>query len=190
MSEKFEKIIIDNNDLLQFNLIILLINESLKNMRNMINNTAINFSNEYKKNTIVRNALCNYSKAEVEYMYMKISVVSIYNTFEQYIKKLFNINDIQEFYKEKQYYCAKDNTYYKIVNQCRLLNNSIKHGNIANQLKRKYINSFSNEKDNTIFDNSLNIEIEHIEEFCSGVIHFVEELIDYYKDMGMYEEKS
>ena len=186
----FEKIKINNNDLLQFKIIILLISESSKNIKSTINNTALSFSNEYKNDLKVKNALCDYSKVSIEYIHMKLYVVSIYNIFEQYIKLIFNIKDIKNFYNEKNYYLYNDNFYYEIVNQCRLLNNSIKHGTISKELDKKYINSFSKEKNNTILDTSLNIEIEHIEEFCVGVINFVEELINYYKDIGMCEEIS
>ena len=189
MSKKFEKIIIDNNDLYQFKITMLLINESSKSIKDTIKNASSDFSNRYK-NLEVRKVLCDYAELTVEYMHMQSYVVSIYSTFEQYVKMLFNIKNIKKFYEENLYYSFKDNSYYEIINQCRLLNNAIKHGTMTKELDKKYINKFSATKNNTVLDNSLNIELEHIGEFCYGVIKGVEELINHYKDMGMYEEKS
>lgn len=105
-------------------------------------------NNEYKK-------MYNFAKNNIEYMNKLSAITSMYSTFEQFMKvslKLSNVNGTLEQKIEnicKDYdYDVKENSYYEIFDKYRMINNSIKHGNICHELQRKYP-SLKNKKCNT-----------------------------------------
>ena len=122
-------------------------------------------------------------------------ITNMYNTFEQFLKYILNIHssskknlkDLCNNVLEKFDYKCEENTYYEITEKYRMLNNSIKHGKINENIEKNYpelINKNCNVKDGTILDNLLNITEDDIVECFTGLISFIDEMCAYFEDMG------
>lgn len=195
------KIKISKDDITRFKLTELMLYESYRNIGLNANKSAENIANRFKEfinknNKNVYEAMYNYAKLDVKYLLSLSTITNMYNTFEQFLKKMLNINsNSRENLKElcngvlEEYgykYKYEENTYYEIINKYRILNNSIKHGQIYKSIKKLYpelINKDCNIKDGTILDNILNITEDDIIECCTGLISFIDEMYTYFEDM-------
>ena len=71
------------------------------------------------------------------------------------------------------------------------MNNAIKHGGI-DELKKEYPTFINNDIDNnelgTILDNKLNNNNDDVDECCSCLFKYVEEMTDYLENIGYFNK--
>ena len=194
------KIKILKDDITLFKLTELMLYESYKNIELNANKSAEDIANRFKKfinkdDKKVYETMYNYAKLDVEYMSSLSTITNMYNTFEQFLKKILNIHssskkslkDLCNNVLEKFDYKYEENTYYEITEKYRMINNSIKHGKINENIEKNYpelINKDCNVKDGTILDNLLNITEDSIVECLTGLTSFVDEMRAYFENMG------
>ncbi len=135
-----DKIKVSKENLENYYLTMILINNSYKNQVFGINKNCEPFLDRFKEyfkcdiNDKLYITMFNYVKLSVEYLQMQSAITIMYHLFEQFIKVFFCINMDKDYFTEakkiveKYEYNFEDNTYYEIVNKYRLLNNFIKHG--------------------------------------------------------------
>lgn len=191
-----------NDQLLNYKLNLMLIHDTYSKNDQFINNKANLFVekyNDYTKNKNKKISSINHIYAEmvVSYSLLQSAITQMYHLFDQYIRLLFNIDySIQDFktvIKEiKKYnYNIKENTYFDLVNKYRLLNNAIKHGGLE-ELGKEYPNFINNDNDSnelgTILDNKLNINSDDVDECCSCLFKYVEEMTNYLENTGYFDK--
>ena len=190
------------NQLLNYKLNLILIHDTYSENDQFIYNKANVFVekfNNYTKNKSKRISTSNYKFAEmiVSYSLLQSAITQMYHLFDQYIRLIFNIDysvqDFKNVIKEiKKYnYNVKENTYFDLVNKYRLLNNAIKHGGI-DELEKEYPTFINNDIYNnelgTILDNKLNINNDDVDECCSCLFKYVEEMTNYLENIGYFDK--
>ena len=93
------KIKISKDNIARFMLDELLLYESYKNIKLNADKSAENIANEFnefinrnnKNNNDAYEAMYHYAKSDVEYMLSLSTITNMYNTFEQFLKKMLNI---------------------------------------------------------------------------------------------------
>lgn len=157
--------------------------------------------NQYNKqkdiNKSVNFNISNYAKMSISYGLLETGITQMYHLFEQFVKIYFNV-DLEKDYKETNKiantynYDLKQNEYFELVDKYRLINNSIKHGGIEN-LREKYSNLINDTYDDndygTILDDKLNITENELDECCSCLYKFVEEMNTYFEELGYVENE-
>lgn len=197
------KINFDEEDLYNYYLTMLLINNLSKNQESITDKLNKPFLNRFKQyiktkdNTELYDKMYDYAKLSVDYLRLQSAITMMYHLFEQFIKVFFNIDANKNYFDEaskiiKKYnYSFKDNSYFEIVNKYRLLNNAIKHGGIEdleNECPEFINNNCEPNKYGTMLDNSLNISNDNIDECCKGLCDFIDEMYSFFKDMGYIDE--
>jgi len=140
----------------------------------------------------------------IKYRYLCMNIVTLYQMIEQFFKSIikirismsmdkklkekykktnFYLKDINRFYQEDYNYDFENNNYYKIIDELRLIENVIKHGEgkSANKLKQinpKYFIKIhsSYPYDDTIINDNLNINDNDFEKFYKGISNFINEM--------------
>lgn len=196
-------IYISKDKLDSYRLNLLLIHDTYTCNNDLINNKASEFLKKYQEyNKIddkkINSALISYAKMTISYSLLETGITQMYHLFEQFIGIYFNIDLEKNHFtiagkQSKKYeYNLKENEYFELVNKYRLLNNAIKHGGIEN-LRKKYpnlINDTHNGNDyGTILDDKLNITENELDECCSCLYKYIDEMNAYFEDMGYIEEE-
>ncbi len=156
------------------------------------------YNNQKENNKSVNSNISNYTKMAISYSLLGAGITNMYHLFEQFLKIYFNIELEEDYFSQAKKQCKKygydleKNEYTKLVNKYRLLNNAIKHGGIED-LKKEHLSLINNTYDDneygTILDNKLNITENELDECCSVLYKFVEEMNDYFVDMGYMESE-
>lgn len=185
-----------------FRLTLLLFHDTYTNNSDFTDNKVNEFINKYNKYSKCskennNSNLIEYVKLSITYSLFQTGIIQMYHLFEQFIKMYFKINLESDCFKDAEeiakryHYNWRSNSYFNAVNKYRLLNNAIKHGGVE-KLKKEYrylINQTYNENDyGTILDNKLNITNNELDECCSCLYNFVEEMNTYFEDMGYIED--
>lgn len=196
-------ICISKDKLDSYRLNLLLIHDTYTCNNDLINNKASEFLKKYQEynkmdDKKINSALINYAKMTISYSLLEIGITQMYHLFEQFIKIYFNIDLENDYFNKavkqsKKYnYNLEENEYFELVDKYRLLNNAIKHGGIEN-LREKYsnlINDTHNDNDyGTILDDKLNITENELDECCSCLYKYIDEMNAYFEDMGYIEEE-
>lgn len=185
-----------------YRLNLLLIHDTYTNNDEVISKKMDKFMekyNQYNKQKenyeSINSNISNYAKIAISYSLLESGITNMYHLFEQFLKIYYNV-DIESNYKKTitiantYEYNLKDNEHYEVVEKYRLLNNAIKHGGIEN-LRKKYPSLINNTYDDndygTILDDKLNITENELDECCSALYKFVEEMNTYFEDMGYLE---
>lgn len=193
---------ISRDKLDDYRLNLLLIHDTYTNNKEFIDKKVDTFLNKINKHNglkskvkISNSNLDNYTRMSISYSLFETGITQMYHLFEQFLKMYFNV-DLEKDYKKvikiaNQYdYNLTENEYHKLMNKYRLLNNAIKHGGIIN-LEKEYpslVNQTYNDNDyGTILDNKLNITEVELDECCSCLYSFVDEMNTYFEDMGYIE---
>lgn len=140
----------------------------------------------------------------MKYRYLCMNIVTIYQMLEQFLSSIiknrislsmdrkmktkyeksnFYISDIKSFYKDEFNYNLENNKYYDLINELRLLENVIKHGegNSAEQLKNinnKYFSKKGNSYpyNDTIIHDNLEVNDKDFERFYNAIKNFINEM--------------
>lgn len=193
---------ISRDKLDDYRLNLLLIHDTYTNNKEFIDKKVDTFLNKINKHNglkskvkISNSNLDNYTRMSISYSLFETGITQMYHLFEQFLKMYFNV-DLEKDYKNvikiaNQYdYNLTENEYHKLMNKYRLLNNAIKHGGIIN-LEKEYpslVNQTYNDNDyGTILDNKLYITEVELDECCSCLYSFVDEMNTYFEDMGYIE---
>lgn len=193
---------ISRDKLDDYRLNLLLIHDTYTNNKEFIDKKVDIFLNKFNnynglksKVKISNSNLDNYARMSISYSLFETGITQMYHLFEQFLKMYFNV-DLEKDYKNvikiaNQYdYNLTENEYHKLMNKYRLLNNAIKHGGIIN-LEKEYpslVNQTYNDNDyGTILDNKLYITEVELDECCSCLYSFVDEMNTYFEDMGYIE---
>ncbi len=144
------------------------------------------------------------SVKNMKYRYLCMNIVTLYQMIEQFFSSIikmrismsmdkilkekykqnkFYLKDINRFYKEDYNYDFENNNYYKTIDELRLVENVIKHGEGKSAKDLRKINDKYFEKigrnypyNDTIINDNLNMDENDLEKFYTGIKNFINEM--------------
>lgn len=156
------------------------------------------------------------SVKNIKYRYLCMNIVTLYQMLEQFFSSIikmrismsmdkelkdkykssnFYLRDIKKFYKEDYNYDFENNKYYKIIDELRLVENVIKHGEGRSEKELKQINSkyftklhLSYPYNDTIINDNLNINDKDFEKFYKAIKNFINEMPKHFKHKYKWEK--